>query len=61
MASSKDLRSWIEKLEAEGELKRITVKVDCDGEIQEIGRRMLVQGGMKATSIPGVRNYLWVA
>jgi len=54
MASSKDLRSWIEKLEADGELKRITVKVDCDGEIQEIGRRMLVLGGMKATGGPAL-------
>ena len=54
MGRSRDLRSWIEKLEVEGEFRRVTVKVDCDGEIQEIARRMVAQGGMKATGGPAV-------
>jgi len=54
MTWSRDLRSWIEKLEAEGEFRSVTVKVDCNGEIQEIARRMIAQGGMKATGGPAV-------
>jgi len=42
---SRDLRSWIEKLEAEGELKRIKAKVDWDGEIAEIRRQVLEKRG----------------
>lgn len=42
---SKDLRTWIEKLEAEGGLKRIKAKVDCEGEMQEIGYRLAAEGG----------------
>jgi len=38
---SKDLRTWISKLEAEGELKRIKARVDWDGEIAEIQRKAL--------------------
>lgn len=38
---SKDLRTWIEKLEAEEELKRIKTQVDWNGEIAEIQRRAL--------------------
>jgi UbiD family decarboxylase len=36
----KDLREWIDKLEAEGEIKRITAKVDWDQEIGGILRKL---------------------
>lgn len=42
---SRDLRAWIAKLEAEGELRRIKAKVDWDGEIAEIRRQVLQQRG----------------
>ncbi len=42
---SGDLRTWIEKLEAGGELKRVAAKVDWDGEIAEIRRQVLVERG----------------
>ena len=42
---SKDLRIWIEKLEAEEELKRIKAQVDWDGEIAEIQRKSLEERG----------------
>jgi len=42
---SGDLRTWIEKLQAEGELKRVTARVDWDGEIAEIRRQVLAQRG----------------
>ena len=41
----KDLRDFIEKLEASGELKRISVEVDPYLEITEICDRVLKQGG----------------
>ncbi len=41
----KDLRAWIEKLEAEGELKRIKAKVDWNLELAEVARRALAQRG----------------
>ena len=40
-----DMREWLDKLEAEGELKRVKAKVDWDGEIAEISRRMLAERG----------------
>jgi len=42
---SKDMRTWIEQLEAEGELKRIKAQVDWDGEIAEIQRMALGERG----------------
>lgn len=42
---SKDLRSWLEKLEAEGELRRVSAEVDWAGEIAEILRRLAAQRG----------------
>jgi len=42
---SKDLRNWIEKLEAEGELRRIKARVDWDEEIAEIQRQVLMKRG----------------
>jgi len=42
---SRDLRTWIAKLEAEGELKRIKAPVNWDGEIAEIQRKALEDGG----------------
>lgn len=41
----KDLREWIKKLESEGELKRITAKVDWDEEIGTITRKVFAEGG----------------
>ncbi len=43
--SDRDLRAWIALLEAEGELKRVTAKVDWDDEISEIIRRAYMQDG----------------
>jgi len=37
---SRDLRGWLEKLADEGELQVVKARVECGGEIQEIGRRM---------------------
>ena len=42
---SRDLRGWLEKLTDEGELKVVTAKVECGGEIQEIGRQMSARKG----------------
>ena len=42
---SKDLRSWLETLEAEGELKRIKAEVDWEGEIGAILRRLSAERG----------------
>lgn len=39
------LRDWIDKLEAEKDLKRIKAKVDWDGEITEITRQVFRQKG----------------
>jgi UbiD family decarboxylase len=41
----KDMREWISKLEAEGELKRIRAKVDWNLEISEIARRAIADRG----------------
>ncbi|MFH1351237.1 MAG: UbiD family decarboxylase [Pseudomonadota bacterium] len=40
-----DLRSWIEKLDSEGELARVTEKVDWDLEIGAIARENMDRGG----------------
>jgi len=53
---SRDLRSWIEKLEAEGELSRIKAKVDWDGEIAEIRRQVLAQRG-PAILFENIKDY----
>jgi UbiD family decarboxylase len=42
---SRDLREWIAKLEAEGELKRVIAKVDWDDEISQIIRKINEQNG----------------
>ncbi len=42
---SRDLRSWIAQLEAEGELKRIKTKVDWDGEISQIIKKIYMKQG----------------
>lgn len=42
---SRDLRIWLEQLEAGGELKRVRAKVDWDGEIAEIRRQVLAERG----------------
>lgn len=42
---SKDLRTWLETLEAEGELKRVKAEVDWDGEIAAILRKLAAQRG----------------
>ena len=41
----KDLRNWIEKLETNGELKRVKANVDWGGEIAEIRRQVLEKRG----------------
>ena len=41
----RDLRGFIEQLEAKGQLRRITAPVDTDLEIAEIAQRMLQCGG----------------
>jgi UbiD family decarboxylase len=43
--ADRDLRAWITKLEAEGELKRVKVKVDWDQEIPEVIRKVCHQQG----------------
>jgi 4-hydroxy-3-polyprenylbenzoate decarboxylase len=43
--ASRDLRKWIAQLESEGDLKRITAKVDWDDEISQIIRKVYVQNG----------------
>ena len=43
--ASRDLRSWMAQLEAEGELKRIKAKVDWDGEISQIIKKVYLQHG----------------
>jgi len=43
--SSRDLRTWIAQLEAEGELQRIKAKVDWDGEISQIIKKVYMQEG----------------
>src|SRR4030042_3765769 len=42
---AKDLRTWIAKLEAAGELKRVKAKVDWDGEISQISKKVFMQHG----------------
>ncbi len=41
----RDLRVWMARLEAEGDFKRVTAKVDWDDEISQIIRKVYVQGG----------------
>ncbi len=41
----RDLRAWMAQLDAEGELKRITAKVDWDDEISQIIRKVYIQSG----------------
>ncbi len=43
--ASRDLRKWIDQLEAEGELKRVKAKVDWDDEISQIIRKVYMQSG----------------
>ena len=43
--ADRDLRAWIDLLEAEGELKRIKAKVDWNDEIAQIIRRVDEQDG----------------
>ncbi len=61
----RDLRTFIERLEAKGQLRRITVPVDPDLEIAEIANRMLQAGGpallfesVKDSDIPVAVNLL---
>ena len=43
--ASRDLRSWIAQLEAEGELIRVRAKVDWDGEISQIIKKVYAKQG----------------
>jgi len=42
---ARDLRNWIDTLEANGEVKRIKTEVDWDGEIAEIQRKIISERG----------------
>ena len=55
---AKDLRTWMEKLEAEGELKRIGAEVDWDAEVAEIQRKALEERGpaLLFDNIKGYKN-----
>jgi 4-hydroxy-3-polyprenylbenzoate decarboxylase len=53
---NRDLRQWIGKLEEAGELRRITVPVGLDGELAEIHRRVIRQGG-PALLFENLRGY----
>lgn len=52
----KDLREWIDKLEQEGELKRIKAKVDWNGEIGAITRRIYDRKG-SALLFENIKDY----
>src|SRR3954467_2462783 len=45
MASPRDLRDWIARLEREGELVRIAAEVDAELEVTEINDRVVKSGG----------------
>lgn len=51
-----DLRDWLKKLEAEGELKRIKAKVDWDGELATIVSRIFLQRG-PALLFENIKDY----
>ncbi len=62
---AKDLRSFLNRLEERGQLRRITVPVDPDLEIAEIANRLLLSGGpallfenVKGASMPLAINTL---
>ncbi|MDP2646256.1 MAG: UbiD family decarboxylase [Desulfobacterales bacterium] len=52
----RDLREWIAKLESEGELIRITARVDWDLELAEISRRVLTRRG-PALLFENIKDY----
>ncbi len=52
----KDLRDWIAKVEAAGQLKRITAEVDWDLEISAIARRVATQEG-PALLFENIKDY----
>jgi len=52
----KDMREWIDKLEAEGELKRIKAKVDWNLEISEVARRAIAERG-PALLFENIKDY----
>src|SRR5262245_7901117 len=51
-----DLRQWMQVLEKEGELRRITAEVDWDREIGAIARRVLERKG-PALLFENIRGY----
>jgi 4-hydroxy-3-polyprenylbenzoate decarboxylase len=56
----KDLREWLDKLEAEGELKRVEAKVDWDLELAEVARKAIKERGpaLLFVNIKGHENTL---
>jgi len=54
---SKDLRSFIGRLEAEGELKRISAEVDWDGEIGAILRKLTTERKSPAVLFENIRGH----
>ena len=64
----KDLRDFIEQLESQGELKRVTREVDTYLEMTEISDRVLRAGGPallfenpKGSETPVLTNLVWNA
>ena len=53
----KDLRDWISKLEADGELKRIKAKVDWNLELAAVTRRALGQRGRPALLFENIKDH----
>jgi UbiD family decarboxylase len=43
--ASRDLRGWMDQLEAAGELKRVKARVDWDDEISQVIRKVYMQSG----------------
>ncbi len=53
----KDMRDWIDRLEADGELKRIKAKVDWNLELAEVTRRALSQRGRPALLFENIKDH----
>jgi len=51
-----DLRQWLDKLEAEGELKRIEAKVNWDGELAAIVAKVFAERG-PALLFENIKDY----
>ena len=54
--ADRDLRKWIDILEADGDLKRVKAKVDWDDEISQIIRKVYIQEG-PALLFENIKNH----